>query len=213
MINLNTAAVQDRSDFVNKVYTTLGVSLLFCCTGAYFGLSMPPSLYIPIVILEFVFLIACMILQRSFPLNLLLLTLFVITSGLTLGPILSKYITYGEGAIIPLALGSTSIIFGVLSVYVHISKKDFSFLGGFLFVGLLGMIIVGLAGMFFNFSFNTTLYAAIGVIIFSGYILFDTSNMLHRYRDEEYVAATIALYLSFLNLFLLMLQLLSGKRR
>jgi FtsH-binding integral membrane protein len=213
LIQLNTAAVQDRSDFVSKVYTTLGVSLLFCCAGAYFGLSMPPSLFFPIIILEFILLFACMILQRSYPLNLLLLALFTTCSGLTLGPVLTYYVVHGMGNLIPVAAGTTAVTFGALSTYVHVSKKDFSFLGGFLFIALIGMILVGLAGMLFRLPINETLYGGIGVVVFSGFILFDTSNILRRYQDDQYVAAALGLYLDIINLFLSLLRLMSGQRR
>lgn len=213
LIKLNTTAVQDRSDFVSKVYTMLGVSLLFCCAGAYFGLTMPPSLYWPFVIAEFIVLIACVFLQRRYPLNILLLLGFTTLSGLTLGPVLSSYIARGMGDLIPVATGITALTFGGLSVYVHTSKKDFSFLGGFLFMGLIGMILVGLAGVLFHLPINNVIYSGFGVLLFSGYILFDTSNLLHRYRDEEYIAATLGLYLDLINLFLNVLRLLSGNRR
>lgn len=212
-IVLNAAEVRDRSEFVSKVYTILGISLLLCCAGAYFGLSMPTSLYLPIIILEFVFLIACMLLQRSFPINILLLALFTSTSGLTLGPVLNSYVAQGMGDVIPMATGITALTFGGLSMYVHLSKKDFSFLSGFLFIGLIGLILVSLASFLFHFPVSTTLYSAVGILIFSGYILVDTSNLLHRYRDEEYVAATIALYLDLINLFLFILRLLADRRR
>ncbi len=213
MIQLNTAQLQDRTDFVSKVYTTLGVSLLFSCAGAYFGLTMPPSLFLPLIILQFVVFFACLFLQRSFPLNLALLMLFTALSGVNLGPVLNAYVARGAGDIIPVATGITAITFGSLSAYVHISKKDFSFLQGFLFIALIGLLLTGLAGYFFNLPISNTLYGGAGVLIFSGFILVDTSNLLHRYRDDQYVAAALALYLDFINLFLSVLRLLSDRRR
>jgi FtsH-binding integral membrane protein len=213
MLSINTAGVQDRSEFVSKVYTMLGVSLLFCAGGAYYGLSMPMSLYWPMVIAEFIVLFACMFLHRSYPLNIVLLFLFTTLSGLTLGPVLTLYTHMGMGGIIPEAAATTAVTFGVLSAYVHISKQDFSFLGGFLFMALIGMIVISLLGMFIHLPLNNTLYSGFGVLIFSGYILLDTSNLLRRYNDDQYVAATLGLYLDIINLFLFMLRLLSDRRR
>jgi len=174
---------------------------------------MPRSLFLPTVIVEFVLLIAAMIFQRAFPANLVLLMLFSTCSGVTLGPVLNMYVAKGMGALIPQAAGITAATFGGLSVYVHWSKRDFSFLGGFLFMGLLGMLAVGLASMFFHLPWTGTLYSGFGVLLFSGYILFDTSNLLHRYKDDQYVAATLALYLDLVNMFLYVLRFLSGSRR
>ena len=208
----NAAAVQDRSEFVSKVYTLLGVSLVFCCAGAYFGLSMPPSLLLPVVIAEFILMFICRAVERSFPLNLMLLFAFTTISGLTLGFLLEIYIAHGMGSIIPVATASTAAVFGGLSIYVHISKQDFSFLGGFLFMGLIGMLVVGLASMFFHLPLTGTVFSIFGVLLFSGFILYDTSNLLHRYDDHQYVAATLGLYLDIVNLFLFILRLLSNRR-
>jgi FtsH-binding integral membrane protein len=208
----NNAAVQDRSEFVSKVYTLLGVSLLFCCAGAYFGLSMPQGLFLPAVIAEFILMFACMMLQRAYPLNLMLLFAFTTLSGITLGPVFNMYIAHGMGSIIPVATGVTAAIFGGLSIYVHTSKKDFSFLGGFLFMGLIGMVLVSLASMFFHLPFMGSVFSGFGILLFSGFILYDTSNLMRRYQDEQYVAATLALYLDLLNLFLNVLRLLARRR-
>lgn len=213
LVQLNTAGVQERSEFVSKVYTMLGVSLLFCCAGAYYGLSMPLSLYWPMVIAEFVVLLACMFLQRAYPINIVLLFLFTTLSGLTLGPVLNAYVAQGMGDIIPVATGTTAITFGGLSAYVHWSRKDFSFLGGFLFVALIVMILLGLANLFFRLPLNETLYSGFGILLFSGYILFDTSNLLRRYQQDQVVAATLTLYLDLINLFLFILRFLSDRRR
>lgn len=213
LIQYNISQVRDRSAFVSKVYTLLGVSLLFCCAGAYFGLTMPASLLLPVIIVQFIVLIACLFLQRAYPLNLFLLFGFTTLSGITLGPVLNHYVAQGIGGVIPVATGATAITFGGLSLYVHVSKKDFSFMGGILFIGLIGMILVGLAAAFFRLPVSDTLYSGFGILLFSGYILYDTSNLLHRYRDDQYVAATLGLYLDILNLFLFILRFLADRRR
>jgi FtsH-binding integral membrane protein len=67
--------------------------------------------------------------------------------------------------------------------------------------------------MIFNFGFNQMILSGLGVLIFSGYVLYDTSNLLHRYESDQFVAATIALYLDILNLFLFILRILGGSSR
>jgi modulator of FtsH protease len=128
--------IQSKSDFLSKVYGLLGLSLLFCAAGAYLGVTLPLSFYWPLVIGEFIVLIACQLLHRSYPLNIVLLGLFTWMSGMTLGPTLNYYIASGAGEAIPTAAGVTAVVFGGLSAYVHVSKKDFSFLGAYLFVAL-----------------------------------------------------------------------------
>lgn len=209
---LQGTALVDRSAFISKVYTMLGISLLFCCGGALYGLSMPAGAYFPMMIAEFIVFFLCMGFRRAYPLNLALLFLFTTLSGLTLGPILNHY-THGYGNILPTVTATTALTFGGLSAYVHISKKDFSFLGGALFVGLMGIIVVGLIGFFVPALVGNVLYALAGVLLFSGYILYDTSNLMRRYEQDEYVAATLSLYLDIINLFLFLLRLFAGGRR
>ncbi len=213
LLPVNQATLQDRSDFVSKVYTMLGISLLICSAGAYYGMSMPMGLYFPMVIVEFILLFACMFLQRSYPLNIVLLFLFTFISGITIGPVLTAYVLHGVGGVIPTAVAATAVTFGALSLYVNVSKKDFSFLQGYLFVGLIGLILMGLLGFFFHLPINNTIYSCIGVVIFSGFVLVDTSNLIRRYDNDQYVAATLGLYLDILNLFLFILSLLGGSRR
>ena len=213
LLQMNSTLIQDRTSFVSKVYSLLGVSLLFCCLGAFLGLSMPTGLYLPVIIGEFVVMFACMFLQRSYPLNLFLLFAFTTLSGMTLGPVLNTYIAHGAGSAIPVATGITAFTFGGLSLYVNISKKDFSFLGGTLFIGLIGLLLFSLASMFFHLPINNLIYSGFGTLLFCGFILVDTSRLVHRYRDDEYVSATLGLYLDIVNLFLFVLRLVGGGNR
>jgi FtsH-binding integral membrane protein len=97
-------------------------------------------------------------------------------------------------------------------MYVMISKKDFSYLGGMLFVGLITLIVAGLVLMFVHSSMLGTLYSVGGVLIFSGYVLYDTSRIMQRLQADEAVSGAVSLYLDFLNLFLFILRLLNGRR-
>ena len=135
--------------------------------------------------------------------------------GFTLGPILNYYLTTTNGtSIIMQAMGLTGFIFFSLSGYVLVSKKDFSFLGGFLFTGLL--VVIGAALLAFGASFfgyyvsglHLAISAAI-VLIMSGYILFDTSRIIHG-GETNYIMATISLYVNIYNLFASLLHLLGA---
>ena len=208
-----TITAETRADFIRQVYSMLGASLLFAAGGAYVGLGMPSSFYWPCVIGYFIAFLGAQFLHRSYPLNIVLLAVFTFLSGCVVGPTLNYYIAIGAGQAIPLAAGTTGVIFGGLSLYAFASKKDFSFLGGYLFVALLGMILFSLAMMLFHIQFNTLIFSYLGVLVFSGYVLYDTSNLIRRYGTDQAVAATIALYLDILNLFMFLLRIFGGGGR
>ncbi|MCZ6647444.1 MAG: Bax inhibitor-1 family protein, partial [SAR324 cluster bacterium] len=121
-------------------------------------------------------------------------------------------VVYGLGAVQE-ALVLTLLIFGSLTLYVMLSKKDFSYLGSFLIMGLVLIIGGSLLNAFvFQSELGRFVISAGGVLLFSGYILYDTSNILRHYDVEDYTSATLALYLDILNLFLFILMLLGGNR-
>lgn len=131
-------------------------------------------------------------------------------TGYTLGPVLNMYLTeFSNGSqLIFTSLGATGIIFVALSGYVLTTKKDFSFMGGFLFIAILGAILLSLAGALFHLPMMQIVMSGAFVIIFSGYILYNTSQILHN-GETNYIMATISLYLDILNLFLSLLRILS----
>ena len=98
--------------------------------------------------------------------------------GVILGPLFFIYNRMAPG--LPLEAGVlTTAVFGGLTLYVMFTRQDFNFLGGFLFVALLGLIVAGLLMFFFNIAAMTTLYCIVGVLIFAGFVLYDTSNILY----------------------------------
>ena len=106
------------------------------------------------------------------------------------------------------------MIFFALASYATVSKKDFSFLGNFLFVGLILLILASLANMFFQVPAAALAISSVAVLIFSGFILFDVSRIVQG-GETNYIMATLALYLDIYNLFVNLLQLLmalSGER-
>jgi modulator of FtsH protease len=128
--------------------------------------------------------------------------------GFNAGPMINMYLALPNGAeIVTSALGYTAFIFVALSAYTLVSKKDFSFLGGFLFVGLLVIIAASLVGLFVEISGLHLAISAAAVLVFSGLILYDTSRIIHG-GETNYVMATVALYLDIYNLFMHLLMLL-----
>ncbi|WP_100641327.1 Bax inhibitor-1/YccA family protein [Alteromonas facilis] len=139
-----------------------------------------------------------------------LVFLFTGLFGAALGPILSFYAGFANGpSIIMQALGGTAIVFLSLSAYALTTKKDFSFLGGFLVVGMVVVLIAAIANIFFQVpAVFLALNAAI-IFIMSGFILFDTSRIING-GETNYILATVSLYLNIYNIFTSLLHLLGA---
>lgn len=140
-----------------------------------------------------------------------LLWIFALTGfmGLTLGPILNMYLTMlpnGDQVILT-ALGTTAAAFLGLSAYAVKSEKDFSFLGGFVFVGALGAFILGLVAYFFNMPTLSLVVSGMFLIVSSALILFQTSAII-KGGETNYIMATVSLYVSIYNMFLSLLHIL-----
>ncbi|MDE0787613.1 MAG: Bax inhibitor-1/YccA family protein, partial [SAR324 cluster bacterium] len=198
-----------RLVFIKKVYSLLAMSMGTAAIGAYMGSGPLLLLVAPNMMLFFILQIA-LIFFASFAarkpgLNMVALFSFTTVSGLTLGPLL-----YQVGpSIAAEAFALTAITFAGLSMYVVYSKKDFSFMSGFLMTGLIVLVVGGLLNMFFIQSgMMHFVMSGASVLLFSGFILYDTSNIMRYYGTDEYVSATLALYLDVLNLFIALLSIL-----
>lgn len=133
---------------------------------------------------------------------------FTFLAGLFLGPILQVALHLKNGVqLVGMAAGGTGVIFGALATLATVSKRDFSFMGKFLFIGLILLVIASLANLFFQIPALALTISAIAVLIFSAYILFDVSRIVQG-GETNYVMATLALYLDIYNLFINLLQLL-----
>lgn len=130
--------------------------------------------------------------------------------GFGLGPVLNQYLALSNGGeLVATALGGTGVIFLALSGYALVSRKDFSFLGGFLFVGLLVLIAASLVGLFLPVSGLHLAISAAAIMLFSGYLLYDTSNIIHG-GQTNYLLATVALYMDVYLIFVHLLNLLTA---
>ncbi len=133
--------------------------------------------------------------------------------GLTLGPILSMYVKSvpNGGELIMTSLGITGLLFAGLSAYVLKTGRDMSFMGGFLTVGMFGLLGVIVVGLFVDLSAFQMVISAGIVLLMAGYILYETSAIIHG-GQTNYILATISLYVSLYNIFLNLLMLLGGNR-
>jgi len=139
-----------------------------------------------------------------------LIAIFALTGfmGYTLGPILGFYLRLPNGPqIVGTAMGGTGVIFMGLSAYALASRKDFSFMGGFLMACILVAFLAGLGAIIFQIPALSLAVSAMFILLMSGLILYQTSDMIHG-GEDNYIMATIGLYVSIYNLFTSLLQIL-----
>ncbi|MDP3798650.1 MAG: Bax inhibitor-1/YccA family protein [Polaromonas sp.] len=128
--------------------------------------------------------------------------------GYTLGPIVSHYLSMPNGhQVVVMAMGGTATIFVGLSAYATTSRKDFSFMGGFLLAGILVAFLAGLGAIFFQVPALSLTVSAAFVLLMGGLILFETSRIVHG-GETNYIMATVSLYVSIYNLFSSLLALI-----
>jgi len=195
---------------IRNTYTLLSMTLLFSAAMAAVAtyLVLPPSTYLICVFgaLGMVWFV----LPRMANSANGIWVVFAITGllGFSLGPLLNMYLSLPNGPqIVGVALGGTGAIFLGLSGYALTTRKDFSFLGGFLFTGFLVVLLAALANIFLAIpALSLTISAAV-ILIMSGFILYDTGRMVNG-GETNYLLATVSLYISMFNIFIHLLQLL-----
>jgi modulator of FtsH protease len=194
---------------IRNTYLLLSLTLAFAAATA--GVSVALKLPHPGILLTlagfFGLLFAVHKLKNS---GWGILAVFALTGfmGYTLGPIISRYLGLPNGGeIVMQAMGGTAAIFVGLSAYALTTKKDFSFMGGFLMVGILLAFLAGLAAIFFEIPALSLTVSAAFVLLMSGLILYETSSIIHG-GETNYVLATVTLFVSIFNLFTSLLQLL-----
>jgi modulator of FtsH protease len=145
---------------------------------------------------------------RNSPMGVVLLLGFTFVAGIFLGPILQVALSLRNGSqLVGLAAGGTGLIFMTLATYATVSKRDFSFMGKFLLIGLILLVVASLANLFFQIPALSLTISAIAVLLFSAYLLFDISRIVNG-GETNYVMATMSVYLNLYNLFINLLNLL-----
>lgn len=193
---------------LRNTYMLLSLTLLFSAgTAAFAVMTNAPSLgLMTLVIYLGLFFLTAKLRNSVWG----IVSVFALTGflGYTLGPLLSYTLNFSNGPqIIATALGGTGIIFLGLSAYVLTTRKDFSFMGGFLLVGMLVAILFMLANIFLQIPALNLGLSAMVILLMSGFILWETSNIIHG-GETNYVMATVSLYVSIYNIFANLLMLL-----
>jgi modulator of FtsH protease len=165
---------------------------------------------IAVLVGAFVSLFITLALGDTVP-GVLMVFVFTGTMGLSLGPVLQQTLHVRNGSeIIGMAVGLTGLLTFALSGYVLVTKKNFNFLGGTLFAGLIVVIAVSIAGMFFHEPALNLAISVVSAVIFCGYILYDTSRIVSG-EETSVVSATLGIYLDIVNLFLNVLEILLSR--
>jgi len=205
------ASVLATNKLLRNTYTLLAMTLAFSALTA--GLSMTFNLPHPGFLITMVGYFGLLFLTHKLQNSAWgIASVFALTGfmGLTLGPILNMYLGLPNGnELVMQALGGTAIIFFGLSAYAVKSEKDFSFMGGFLFVGILVAFLAGIAAYFFSMPGLSLAVSAMFVLLMSGLILFETSQIIHG-GETNYIMATVTLYVTIYNLFTSLLHLLGA---
>ncbi|MEJ2180803.1 MAG: Bax inhibitor-1/YccA family protein [Gammaproteobacteria bacterium] len=184
---------------IRNTYTLLSMTLLFSAVTA--GISMALNLPHPGLLLTLVGYFGLLFATAKFRNS----TGFM---GYTLGPILNSYLSLANGGqIVMTAMAGTGAIFLGLSGYALMSRKDFSYMGGFLMVGILVAFLAGIAAIFFQMPALSLAVSSIFILLMSGLILYETSNIIHG-GETNYIMATVSLFVAIFNLFTSLLHLL-----
>jgi modulator of FtsH protease len=214
--------VLTQNKVLRNTYMMLSLTMIPTVIGAWFGISMNFALMAQHPVLSMIGMLAVMFglfmgisANRNNSLGVILLLAVTFFFGLMLGPILQAALHFRNGAqLIGMAAGGTGIIFFTLAGIATVTKKDFSYMGKFLFVGLVMLVIASLANAFFHVPAASLAISAIAIMIFAGYILYDVSRIVNG-GETNYVMATLSLYLDIYNIFVNLLNLLmafSGNR-
>lgn len=206
----------DPNRVLRNTYWLLALSMIPTVAGALVGMSLNLiSLFKAAPILTPLLMFGVMIgslfvvtALRNSVWGVVALLGFTFIAGLMLTPILTVAAGFRNGGqLVALAGGMTAVIFFAMATIATVSKKDFSFLGKFLFIGLILLIVASLANLFFAVPALSLTIAAIAVLIFSLYLLYDVSRIV-RGGETNYVTATLSVFLSLYNIFISLLQLL-----
>ncbi|KAL8513661.1 hypothetical protein ACS0TY_012958 [Phlomoides rotata] len=208
-----------RWSFIRKIYSIVSIQLLLTIVVASLVVTVHPisqfftttraglALYIVLIITPFVVLCPLYSYYRKHPLNYILLGLFTVSLSFAVGLTCS----YTSGKVILEAVILTAVVVVSLTLYTFWAAKrgqDFNFLGPFLFGAVIVLMVFGMIQIFFPLGkISVMIYGGLGAIIFCGYIIYDTDNLIKRYGYDEYIWAAVALYLDVINLFLSLLTL------
>ena len=216
MNRLDTAIVrpQDQILATNKAlkntYMLLAATLAFSAVTAMASMALAVPVWTYMASLIVAMILGMFVLPRTANSGAGIGVIFAITGlmGFGLGAVLQLYMAMPNGPqTIATAFAGTGVIFLALSGYVLTSKRDFSFMGGFLFAGMIAVLVAVVANLFFALPALSLAVSGAIILLMSGFILFDTSRIING-GETNYIMATYGIYLSIFNIFISLLQIL-----
>jgi modulator of FtsH protease len=209
----STESVLSTNKLIKNTYTLLSGTLIWSALMAVVSMAIAPPPMFSLIASFGALGLLWFVLPRTANSAKGLWVVFAVTGllGFGLGPTLNFYAAMSNGGqIIATAFGGTGIIFLGLSGYALTTKRDFSFLGGFIFAGMLVVMLASLAGLFLNMPALHLAISAAVIMLMAGYILFETSQLVNDQGQTNYLLVTVGLYLAILNIFTALLQLLGA---
>lgn len=209
------ASAVETNRVLRNTYSLLALTMVPTVLGAWIGLMTGFNLFAtgPLIGtllfmgIAFGFMFAIQRTSQS-ALGVVLLLAFTGFMGLMLSGMLSLALSFSNGAqLIMMAAGGTGVIFGSLATLATVTKKDYSFMGKFLFIGLILVVVAGLANIFMQIPALSLAISGVAVLLFSAYILYDVSRIVTG-GETNYIMATLSIYMNIYNLFVHLLHLL-----
>lgn len=202
-LSQSAALLDDRIAFLGKTYGMLALTVGAGSLGAFFSMGMAFPYEHPWIMLGLMIggIFGVQAVRHVRGINLAALLGFGAITGMAISPLVG-FVAAKGGWLVMQSFMTAAVAFVALSAYTFVSRRDFSFLKGFVWTGLIALIVLGLLNYFFFASGMVALASAgIGVLLFSAFILYDTSNVLRTYPNDEYIAAALTLYLDVFLLF------------
>lgn len=211
----NQDIAQRQHRVLRNTYALLALSMAPTIAGALLGVQLKFSLFAGSPFLAFMLFLGVawgfmwgIERTKNSGMGVALLLGFTFFMGLMLSRILQVALGFSNGTtLIAMAAGGTGAIFFSLATVATVTKKDFSFLGKFLFIGVIVVLLAALANIFFQIPALSLTISAVAVLIFSAYILYDISRIVNG-GEVNYISATLAVYLDIYNVFVSLLNLL-----
>ncbi len=205
----------EKNKVLRNTYMMLALTMVPTVIGAFVGLSINFSFMALHPVMAPLLMFGAMLAMlfgvtalRNSVWGVVMLLGFTFVAGVFLGPILQHALHLRNGAqLVGMAAGGTGLIFFSLAAFATVTKKDFSFMGKFLFIGLILLLIASFANLFFAIPALSLTISAVAILLFSAYILYDISQIVNG-GETNYVMATLALYLDIYNIFVNLLNIL-----
>lgn len=208
-VDYRAGELAERPAVLGKVMGLLAFAFLFTAGGAIIGRALGPGAFLLSIFGGLGTLIALQFLRERSPLNLGLLYAFATFEGMALGLILEAYVARGLGGVVMNAAVTTGAVALAAGAYGYTTKRDLSGLGGILFVGLIGVVIASLVGIFVHMPLLYIGISAVAAVLFTGFLVFDLNRVAQSRgaTEGQAIMLAVSVYLDIYNLFLALLRL------